>query len=345
MMLRIKGDKVVLPKGSFDEQEYGYYGRLKGDILELSLVEAAFLIERERLNIGTSLKEFFKKASNIQPYFDLKYEVYKDLRERGYYVQPSVTDFRLYPRGGRPGDVPASTYVYVLSERIPIPFRDILGKVNVARNVRKKMLLAVVDGESDLTFYEAKSATMHGEMPAFETDLSEADATFLEDRVVIWGEPHASELYRTGFYGKLIDDKRLQLSLLECAYLMTRGLPVEDGATNERFTLDRFTNRARAIEPGFMLKLGVYTDLRDRGFVVKTGFKFGSHFRAYEEVRDVSRIPHSKYLVHALPEDYVVTLPEMSRAIRLAHGVRKRMVFAYYEQNSLEYLDIGRAKP
>jgi tRNA splicing endonuclease len=38
-------------------------------------------------------------------------------------------------------------------------------------------------------------------------------------------------------------------------------------------------------------------------------------------------------------------LPEMSRAVRLAHGVRKRMIFAYSGKNGLEYLDIGRAKP
>ncbi|MDD1721187.1 MAG: tRNA-intron lyase, partial [Euryarchaeota archaeon] len=112
-----------------------------------------------------------------------------------------------------------------------------------------------------------------------------------------------------------------------------------------RFTLKRFIRRAEAIEPAFKLKLRVYTDLRNRGFVVKTGFKFGSHFRAYEEIKDVNRIPHSKYLVHALPEDYTVTPPEMSRAIRLAHGVRKRMIFAYCSKNGLEYLDIGRAKP
>ncbi|MGZ4935252.1 MAG: tRNA-intron lyase [Halobacteriota archaeon] len=345
MTVEIKDDKVVLSRTMAGEQELTSYGRLKGDHLELSLVEAAFLIERERLDAGIPLKEFFKLASVRQPYFDLKYVVYRDLRERGYYIQPSVTDFRLYPRGGRPGEVPASAYVYVLSERIPLSFDDIVDKVKISQNVRKTMLLAIVDGESDLTFYEAKNATMRGKMPAFDGDLSGADATFLEDRVIIWDQHDATELHRAGFYGKLVDGKRLQLSLVESAYLMAFGLLVDDGATNKRFTLKRFIRRAEAIEPAFKLKLQVYTDLRNRGFVVKTGFKFGSHFRAYEEINDVNRIPHSRYLVHALPEGYVVTLPEMSRAIRLAHGVRKRMIFAYCSNNVLEYLDIGRAKP
>jgi tRNA-intron endonuclease len=207
------------------------------------------------------------------------------------------------------------------------------------------MLIAVVDGESDLTFYAAKTANMQGKMPQLAPDLAEADATLLDDRVVIWDEHHAVQLYRAGFYGKLVDGKTLHLSLLECAYLMRLGLPVEDGATNRRFTTLQFIRRAKAIEPEFAMKLDVYADLRDRGFVVKTGFKFGSHFRAYEQIEDVDRIPHSKYLVHAIPKDFIVMLPEMSRAIRLAHGVRKRMIFAYRGKKALEYLDIGRAKP
>jgi tRNA-intron endonuclease, archaea type len=345
MTIEIKGDSVTLSKECFEEQDFSYYGRMKGDALELSLVEAAFLIERERLDLGITLKEFFKIASSIQPDLDLKYVAYKDLRERGYYVKPSVTDFRLYPRGGRPGAGPASSYVYVLSERISLPFLELVEKVKLTQNVRKKMLLAVVDEESDLTFYTAKIANMQGKMPQLAPDLAEADATLLDDRVVIWDEHHAVQLYRAGFYGKLVDGKMLQLSLLECAYLMHLGLPVEDGTTSRRFTTLQFISRAKAIEPEFAMKLDVYTDLRDRGFVVKTGFKFGSHFRAYEQIEDVDRIPHSKYLVHALPKDFIVTLPEMSRAIRLAHGVRKRMIFAYRGNKALEYLDIGRAKP
>jgi tRNA-intron endonuclease len=345
MAIEIKGDSVMLSKECFEEQDFSYYGRMKGDLLELSLVEAAFLIERERLDLGITLKEFFKIASSIQPDLDLKYVAYKDLRERGYYVKPSVTDFRLYPRGGRPGEGPASAYVYVLSERISLPFLELVEKVKLTQNVRKKMLLAVVDGESDLTFYAAKTANMQGKMPQLAPDLAEADATLLDDRVVIWDEHHAVQLYRAGFYGKLVDGKKLQLSLLECAYLMRLGLPVEDGVTSRRFTTLQFIRRAKVIEPEFAMKLDVYTDLRDRGFVVKTGFKFGSHFRAYEQIEDVDRIPHSKYLVHALPKDFVVMLPEMSRAIRLAHGVRKRMIFAYKGKKALEYLDIGRAKP
>jgi len=76
---------------------------------------------------------------------------------------------------------------------------------------------------------------MRGKMDAPNGGLSEADATLLDDRVVIWDQQHAVQLYGAGFYGKLVDGKLLQLSLLECAYSCDSGLPVEDGATNKRF--------------------------------------------------------------------------------------------------------------
>ena len=346
MNTQLSDDKVVLPKEAIEEfYNYGYYGRPRGESLELSLVEAAFLIEREKLDMGVTFKEFFIRSSVIQPYFELKYVVYRDLRERGYYVQPSITDFRVYPRGGRPGETSASIYVYVMSERIPVPFTDILDKVRLAQNLRKKMMLAIVDEEGDLTYYDVKSAIIQGTMPPFNVDLSNADATFLEDRVIVWNEQTSTALYENGFFGKLLDGNRLQISLVECAYLMAKGLKVEDGAAGKTFSLKQFTRRAMSIEPDFMVKFKVYEDLRERDLVVKTGFKFGGHFRVYTEVKDLKSMPHSKYLVHSLPEGYIVKLPELSRGVRLAHGVRKHMIFAYSEDGRLHYVDIARAKP
>ena len=107
---------------------------------------------------------------------------------------------------------------------------------------------------------------------------------------------------------------------------------------------DSFRNKARMIEQDFDLKYQVYKDLRDRNLVVKTGFKFGSHFRVYKKVGGLELVPHSEYLVHAIPQDYIFHLQAVSRAVRLAHSVRKQMVFAYPE-GEVKYLEIRRLRP
>jgi len=99
---------------------------------------------------------------------------------------------------------------------------------------------------------------------------------------------------------------------------------------------------ARRIQRDFDLRLEAYKDLKEKGLVVKTGFKYGSHFRAYEG--DPNRM-HARFLVHAVPQDYSAIWPEISRAIRLAHGVRKEILFGRIGGKDVEYIRLSRCRP
>ncbi|SFM62022.1 tRNA-intron lyase [Methanolobus profundi] len=351
MIGKLVKDRVKSGKQAINElYNTGYYGRPKGDVLELTLVEAAYLLYKNKLEITLDdrtlgFEEFFTEASKRQQFFELKYIVYKDLRERGYYVQPSVTDFRVYPRGGHPGKTQAKMFVYVRSERVPMLLNDLISQYNAALNVRKQMVLAIVDEESDLTYYEVKKADIKGNMATSLPGDSTIPATMLEDRVLIWDEQASHLLHENGFYGKPLDNERLQLSLVESAYLLEQGvIEIKDSVKEDMVDLTQFSEMAYSIEPDFMRKYNTYVDLRSRGFVPKTGFKFGTHFRVYNEVQSISKLPHSEYLIHAIPQDYEFFLPVMSRAVRLANSVRKQMLYAVEYASGIEYVDIGRIK-
>jgi tRNA-intron endonuclease len=344
-------EKVKAGKKAINElYNTGYYGRPKGDVLELTLVEAAYLLYKNKLEISQDEKnlgfeEFFTEASRRQQFFELKYIVYKDLRERGYYVQPSVTDFRVYPRGGHPGKTQAKMFVYVRSERVPMLLKDLLTQYNAALNVRKQMVLAIVDEESDITYYEVKRLDIKGEMGLIPPLEKPASVTMLEDRVLVWDGETSRLLYENGFYGKPLDNERLQLSLVESAYLLDKGI-IEIKNSNDEIIPDisEFSEIAASIDPDFTRKYSAYVDLRSRGFVPKTGFKFGTHFRVYSEVHSTDKLPHSNFLIHAIPHNHEFLLPVMSRAIRLANSVRKQMLYAVEFNGAIEYIDIGRIK-
>ncbi|MDM7939511.1 MAG: tRNA-intron lyase [Methanothrix sp.] len=343
---QLKGEKVRLgPEALPDLHEQGYFGKHKGQCLELSLVEAAYLLDRSRITVSSEgedldFKAFFQLASSLEKGFEFRYVVYKDLRERGYYVQPGRPDFRVYPRGGHPGKSPAEFYVLVISERMPLPLKELIEPVRVAGQMRKKLMVAIVDEESDITFYEAKEKIVSGSMG---DDESGGMATLLEDRVVLWDADASRRLHEHGFYGKPVGE-RLQLSLVESAYLLERGLIQLVDRSGTSIDLQGFMARARQIEDEFDLKYSVYKDLRDRKLVVKTGFKFGTHFRVYKHVAGLQKVPHSEYLVHTVPEDHIFFPPVLSRAVRLAHSVRKQMLFAYPD-GVVRYLEIRRLKP
>jgi len=265
------------------------------------------------------------------------------LRERGYFVQPSVTDFRVYPRGGKPNVTPSKYFVHVVTERKPMALQQLIDNLQAALNVRKEMVLAIVDEESDITYYGVRTHVLKGGMAPIELAPVPGSATFLEDRVVIWDPEVSAKLRTEGFYGNPLDEKRLQISLVEAAYLIMRGkIEVSDHEGHSMIPAD-FVGKASRIEASFEGKLKTYADLRDRGLVAKTGFKFGSHFRVYEKIETVEKIPHSIYLVEHVDSGHVFEMRDLSKAIRLANSVRKEMLFAY-EKNGVQYVSLGRIK-
>ena len=76
----------------------------------------------------------------------------------------------------------------------------------------------------------------------------------------------------------------------------------------------------------------VYEDWRSKGYVVKTGFKFGTHFRIYfpgaRPGRDDPAWVHSKHVIQVFPRDVKMLISEWARAIRVAHSVRKTFILA-----------------
>ncbi|MCL5430560.1 MAG: tRNA-intron lyase [Candidatus Marsarchaeota archaeon] len=76
----------------------------------------------------------------------------------------------------------------------------------------------------------------------------------------------------------------------------------------------------------------VYADWRSKGYVVKTGFKFGTHFRIYfpgaRPIRGNEDWVHSKHVIHVFPRDAKLLISEWARAIRVAHSVRKTFILA-----------------
>jgi tRNA-intron endonuclease len=170
----------------------------------------------------------------------------------------------------------------------------------------------------------------------------------LEQHVIIWEKKDFNELEESGF-GKLLDD-RLELSLIEAMYLVNKGkMKVVKG--KKSISKKKFYDYCIENERNFHARLMVYTDLRERGFLVKTGFKFGCDFRVYERGVKLKKGPkaefeHTKWVVHAVPEEFTCSFPELSRAVRLAQNIRTEMVWAIVDsEGDVTYYSIKRITP
>ena len=289
-----------------------------------------------------SARELFRAASTAIESFEIRYLVYRDLRQRGYVVEArgGAVDFQVYPRGGAPRKTPSRFWVRALSERAVFDLAELLERAEEAAGVRKTLLLGLVDEESDLTYYSVREAHPRGHRPS-ERPKGRIVVHFLGDRAVVIDEHEAQALHAAGFFGKMIG-RRLQLSLLETAYLAKEGfVEVRNGETDRPIRLARLIKEAEAVQPDFELRLRAYEDLIARGVISKTGFKYGSHFRAYEGDPETH---HAKYLVHVVPRGHRGAWPEISRAVRLAHGVKKQILFGEVGED-VRYVKLERVRP
>jgi tRNA-intron endonuclease len=329
MQARVDGDRVRLDERGrerfYDSRGYGH--PVDGE-LHLSPVETTHLLYRGDLDSvdGMGFRAFLEREDGLAS----RFLVYTDLRDRGFSLTPARDgwvddsggagapssddiDFVVYPRGKGPWDDAVEYRVRVVAERASVPV-DALGDV----------VLAVVDEESELTYLETTRPDVSGTAPDPTDDA--AAAVLLDDRLLAWDPPES--LHAEGFYGKWLGDDHaaLQLSLLEGVYLTERGVLSVSGGRDAVLARGR-----EAAGDRFDRRLAVYAALRECGVVPKTGFKFGADFRTYAEVSSVDDLGHSERLVRVLSPDHVFRPRDLSLDVRLAHGVRKEMVFAVSE--------------
>tara|TARA_Y100000310_G_scaffold334548_1_gene414596 strand:+ start:86 stop:622 length:537 start_codon:yes stop_codon:yes gene_type:complete len=144
----------------------GVYGNMLPDgKLQLSLLEALYLLEKGKLDVydgrnkKLSYEDFATKARRFEKTFWVRFMTFKDLRDRGYIVKTALkfgADFRVYDRGIKPGDDHAKWIIYPVHEGETLTWYEFSAKNRVAHSTRKRLMIAAVDDEGDVTYWEVK---------------------------------------------------------------------------------------------------------------------------------------------------------------------------------------------
>lgn len=305
------------------------YGRPEKDGLRLAPEEALYLVHRGRLEIPGYSFDRLLAVCTQKSGFMRSFLVYRDLRERGYVVQTGPHDFRVFRRGQRPGTGQSQYLMRVISERDMIAFSGLVREASASINLRKQHVLAVVDDENELTYYEIKVQHLQ--------ETGEEDATLPMDGELVgrYAIVHQNE---KGTYGMQLDSGRLVLAPLEIISLMRSG-KLSLRKDGEQQDPGHYYELARESDIEFPEKVRVYEDLRKRGFVPRTGYKFGHHFRVYS-----GKKVHSEMLVQALPGEASLPMSAISRSVRLAHSVKKKMLFGCEHSEDIQYVEFARIK-
>lgn len=163
--------------------------------------------------------------------------------------------------------------------------------------------------------------------------------------------PDGAEFFDKGGFGEPVTDG-LEISAEETLYLFSKGkiaIVSRDGSKIRDF--DTLLSEFRRVLPEIYIRYQLFRDLRDRGYVVRSGLKYGTHFRVYDRGIKPSRgeretWEHAKFLAHAIPESAVYSISELSRFVRLSHSVRKVLWLGVVDgEGDVTYFQMTRATP
>lgn len=314
--------------------------------LLLNFIEACFLSEEKKLIVydnGEKIqwKKLVSLATEKQGKFETNYLIFSDLRRRGHQLQfqNDKSPFTFYTKNQQDPDSPPSL-VATFSEREPCTIQSLLFLIEQSNKQQTTCWLAITDEEGDVTYYDLDSYPLTGNQKP--TKFNETNGILLKDRVIIFNKKIAESLHEKEFFGKPFG-KGLQISLVESLYLMKNQVLTLQSTTGENVKIKEFEKIVKKRQQDLSQRYIVFNDLKKQGLIVKTGFKFGNHFRAYSNKPDKT---HAEYLVHAVSLTDILGWSEVSRAIRLAHSVNKIFLFASIDdQKIIRYLAFKRIRP
>ncbi|PIN76619.1 tRNA-intron lyase [Candidatus Woesearchaeota archaeon CG10_big_fil_rev_8_21_14_0_10_36_11] len=168
VVMGILAGERVLTESSDEAREFynqSRFGTLSDGKVELSLLEALYLMEKGRLVVTSDsgrkviVESYVKKARKVEPNFWIRYIVFRDMRNRGYIIKTALkfgADFRVYDRGVKPGEDHARWIIYPVNEGSTLTWHEFSAKNRVAHSTKKKLLMGIVDAENDVTYYEIR---------------------------------------------------------------------------------------------------------------------------------------------------------------------------------------------
>jgi len=344
--MKLKGKfvdgKVIVEKPKevgrlFNKSHFGK--NVKGNFLELDLIESCFLLDEDKIDIKNNSERIdFENlviiASKKILDFDVKYLAFKDLRKRGCVVN-------LYEGFG---DITFSHFkneyvVCVFSEESFFDFKKTRDLVNNSSKENVSLWFAVVDSEGDVTYYDVTKVDLKGHNK--KKTYSKENGFLIGDSIILFNEELKDSLFKNEFFGKPFGDA-LRISFIEALYLLDAKILDVIKIDKTKVSREMLVKKIKEKELDSDNSYKIYCDLKKRGLVAKTGFKFGTDLRVY--TRNPDEI-HAEYLIHIIDKDKKIAWSEMSRAIRLAHSVNKEIIFACADNKNIEYIGFGRLRP
>ena len=178
-----------------------------------------------------------------------------------------------------------------------------------------------------------------------KTDKKPIKTIFSRERVIAENNDASRDLYNTSRYGSVLEDGKLQLSLIEGLYLLEKEkIKLVDGR-GKKISKEDFIKKSQKFEPNFWIRYCVFKDIRNRGYIIKTALKFGADFRVYDRGIKPGE-DHARWIIYPVHEGEHLTWYEFAAKNRVAHSTRKRLLIGIVDdEGDVTYYEIAWKRP
>ncbi|MDD5760392.1 MAG: tRNA-intron lyase [Desulfobulbaceae bacterium] len=263
-------------------------------------------------------------------------------------LKPEETLYILDIRNGKAFDESGNTYTFNDVASLFLKQKKILARYLTYKDWRDKGL--VLRHMDEVEEHYGRMTPKQYKKSEFKFDSYSLDGLFFPDdlQTVIDDEATAKDLYEKYWFGQFGTYKAAhrgkigKLDVYETLFLMKHGaLRLKNAKRDDVW--DAACERIKFFEDMY----AVYEDWRLLGYVMKTGFKFGTHFRIYfpgaSPIREGDEWMHSKHVVHVFSRKSKMLISEWARTIRVAHSVKKTFILSI-PGKKLE-IKVNRKKP
>lgn len=262
--------------------------------------------------------------------------------QNGFYGKMEHGDILLNPeevlyimdiRNGRCFDEAGNTYTFNEVASLYQKKKKFLARYLTYKDWRDKGLILRYANEADGCY--GRTSVKKYRNGKLKLDKFSVEAVFFEDDLLSIVDDEAAgkalyEQYWLGQFGTYKAAHRGKISKLDI--FETIFLTKQKILKLKNTTLKKVEATAKKRINYFEDLYAVYEDWRMTDYVIKTGFKFGTHFRIYfpgaSPVKTGDEWMHSRHVIQVFPRKDKLLISEWARAIRVAHGVKKTFILS-----------------
>ena len=152
----------------------------------------------------------------------------------------------------------------------------------------------------------------------------------------------AFSLYEKSRFGEKIDS-RIEYSLIESIYLQ-KIKKIKVYQRNKEISTEELIKKAKRKDKKIKTRLTVFSDLRKKGYIVKTALKFGAEFRVYDKGVKPGK-DHARWILFTSRENENLTWHDFTSKNRVAHSTKKKLLLGIVDdEESVSYYEVSWIK-